>query len=220
MATLALKNADVRRIYHELTAEVSRLIAHPQIAYLLITLGILGLTVELWNPGSIVPGVVGGLCLLLAFFAFQIVPVSTAGLLLILFGLGLLILELKVPSFGILGIGGTISLLIGSIMMTREVPGVSVSLRVIVPVVIGLAGIVLFLGRLALNAQRRPPATGATALIGAVGRARTPLTSDPPGQIDVRGEIWRATSRTPVTPGQPGPRARDHRADASGRARR
>ncbi len=219
-ATLALANADVRRTTMSRRQQFLGWIAHPQIAYLLMTLGILGLTVELWNPGAIAPGVVGGLCLLLAFFAFQIVPVNTAGLLLILFGLGLLILELKVPSFGILGIGGTVSLLVGSIMMTRGVPGVAVSLRVIVPVVIVLAGIVLFLGRLALQAQRRPPATGVTALVGAVGRARTPLTSDPPGQIDVRGEIWRATSRTPVTAGQPGPRARDHRADASRRARR
>jgi len=200
-ATLALANADVRRTTMSRRQQFLGWIAHPQIAYLLMTLGILGLTVELWNPGAIAPGVVGGLCLLLAFFAFQIVPVNTAGLLLIVFGLGLLILELKVPSFGILGIGGTVSLLVGSIMMTRGVPGVAVSLRVIVPVVIVLAGIVLFLGRLALQAQRRPPATGAMALVGAVGRARTPLTSDPPGQIDVRGEIWRATSRTPITAG-------------------
>jgi membrane-bound serine protease (ClpP class) len=201
-ATLALTNANVIRTGMSRRQQFLGWIAHPQIAYLLMTLGILGLTVELWNPGAIAPGVVGGLCLLLAFFAFQIVPVGTAGLLLVLFGLGLLILELKVPSFGILGIGGTISLLVGSVMMTREVPGVSVSLRLIVPVVVVLAGIVLSLGRLALQAQRRPPATGLTALIGEIGRARTPLTADPIGQIDVRGEIWRATSRTPTASGR------------------
>jgi hypothetical protein len=114
-------------------------IADPQIAYLLLTLGTLGLTIELWSPGAIVPGVAGGLCLLLAFFAFQILPVNVTGLLLILFGLGLVILELKVPSFGALGIGGAISLLVGSIMVTREVPGVRVGLNIILPVVLILS---------------------------------------------------------------------------------
>jgi membrane-bound serine protease (ClpP class) len=161
----------------------------------------LGLTVELWNPGSIVPGVVGGLCLLLAFFAFQIVPVDTAGVLLVLFGVALLILEIKVPSFGVLGIGGTVSLVVGSIMMTRTAPGVSVSPWAIVPVGLGTAAIVLFLGRLALRAQRLPPATGREAMIGVVGRTRTPVGPDVAGQVDVRGEIWTATSQQPIPAG-------------------
>ena len=179
-------------------------IAHPQIAYLLLTLGALGLTIELWNPGAIVPGVVGGLSLLLAFFALQILPVDTTGLLLIAFGLGLLILELKVPSFGVLGIGGTVSLLVGSIMLTREIPGLpgmTVSLTVMLPVVLGLAGIFLFLGRLALKSQARPPTTGAEAMVGEEGRARTVIAPDAPGQVDVHGEIWRAYSREPLPAG-------------------
>ena len=77
-------------------------IAHPQIAYLLLTLGTLGLTIELWSPGAVLPGVAGGICLLLAFFAFQVLPVNYAGVLLILFGLALLVLEVKVTSFGLL----------------------------------------------------------------------------------------------------------------------
>jgi membrane-bound serine protease (ClpP class) len=178
-------------------------IAHPQIAYLLLTLGILGLTVELWNPGAIAPGVAGGVCLLLAFFALQILPVNTTGLLLVLFGLALLLLELKVPSFGVLGIGGTISLVIGSVMMTRTVPGVSVPLRVIVPVALSVAGILLFLGRLAILAQRQRPVTGADALIGLYGRTRTPLAPDAAGQVDVRGEIWRAESTVSLGAGDP-----------------
>jgi membrane-bound serine protease (ClpP class) len=169
-------------------------IAHPQIAYLLLTLGILGLTVEFWNPGAIAPGVAGGICLLLAFFALQVLPVNTTGVLLVVFGLALLLLELKVPSFGALGIGGTLSLVIGSVMMTRTVPGVSVPLRFVIPVALSVAGISLFLGRLALQAQRRSPVTGAGALIGLQGRARTPVTPGVAGQIDVRGEIWRAES--------------------------
>jgi membrane-bound serine protease (ClpP class) len=177
-------------------------IAHPQIAYFLLTLGMLGLTVELWNPGSFLPGVAGGLFLLLAFFAFQVLPVDTTGLLLVIFGLGLLILELKVPSFGVLGVGGTISLLIGSVMLTSEVPGVRVSYQVIVPVVLATAGIVLFLGRLALTAQRSVSVTGVEGLIGARGHALTALGPGGPGQIHVHGEIWRATSAAAVAAGQ------------------
>jgi membrane-bound serine protease (ClpP class) len=194
-------NADVVRIAMTRRQQFLSAIAHPQVAYLLMTLGMLGLTIELWNPGAVVPGVVGGLSLLLAFFALQILPINTTGLLLILFGLGLLILELKVPSFGILGIGGAVSLLVGSIMMTRETPGVTVSLGVIVPTVLAIAAIVLFLGRLALNAQARPPTTGAEGLIGAEGRTREPLATDTPGHIDVHGEIWRARSRASVPAG-------------------
>ena len=176
-------------------------IAHPQIAYILLTLGLLGLTVEFWNPGAIAPGVAGGVCLLLAFFALQILPVNTTGILLIVFGLALLILELKVPSFGVLGIGGTVSLVMGSVMMTRTVPGVSVPLRFIIPVAVSFAGILLFLGRLALQSQRQRPATGADALIGLQGRARTPVVPGGEGQIDIRGEIWRAESAVALEPG-------------------
>ena len=191
------------------TVEMSRrqrflsAIAHPQIAYLLLTLGILGLTVEFWNPGAIVPGVAGGVCLLLAFFALQVLPVNTTGVLLVVFGLALLLLELKVPSFGALGIGGTVSLIIGSVMMTRTVPGVVVPLRLIVPVALSVAGILLFLGRLALQAQRQRPITGVSALVGLPGHVRTPLTPGAAGQIDVRGEIWRAESPVPLHAGDP-----------------
>jgi membrane-bound serine protease (ClpP class) len=202
-ATISTANAEVRRIEMTRRQRFLSAIAHPQIAYLLMTLGLLGLTVELWNPGAILPGVAGGLCLLLAFFAFQIVPVDTAGLLLVLFGIALLLLELNVPSFGVLGIGGIVALVIGSVMATRQVPGITVSLGTIIPVALGLAAAVLMLGRLALQAQRRPPETGMEAMVGEVGRARTAVTPETPGQIDARGEIWRAVSREPLPPGAP-----------------
>ena len=199
--TVNTTNAQVVRVEMTRRQRFLSAIAHPQVAYLLMTLGMLGLTIELWNPGAVVPGVVGGLSLLLAFVALQILPVSTTGLLLVLFGLGLLILELKVPSFGVLGVGGTISLLVGSIMMTRQTPGIAVSLGIIVPAVLAVAAIVLFLGRLALTAQARPSTTGMEGLIGAEGRTRVPLAPDAPGQIDVHGEIWRALSREAVPAG-------------------
>jgi membrane-bound serine protease (ClpP class) len=169
---------------------------------MLLTLGMLGLTIELWNPGAILPGVAGGLCLLLAFFAFQILPVSTTGLLLIVFGLALLVLELKVPSFGALGIGGTISLVVGSVMLTRDaIPGVEVGLGLIVATALALAAIILFLGRLALAAQRRRPVTGVEGMLGLDGLAREPLEPGVPGYVDVRGEMWRASSREMVPAG-------------------
>jgi membrane-bound serine protease (ClpP class) len=199
--TVETTNAEITRVDMTRRQRFLSMIAHPQVAYLLLTLGMLGLTIELWNPGAIVPGVVGGLSLLLAFFALQILPVNTTGLLLILFGIGLLILELKVPSFGILGIGGTVSLLIGSIMMTRQTPGVTVSLTIIVPAVLAVAAIVLFLGRLAFAAQARPPTTGVEGMLGSEGWTRVPLSPDNPGQVDVHGEIWRAYSREPVPAG-------------------
>jgi len=202
--TIETANADVVHVTMSRRQRFLSAIAHPQVAYLLLTLGALGLTIELWNPGAIVPGVVGGLSLLLAFFALQILPVDTTGLLLIAFGLGLLLLELKVPSFGILGIGGTVSLLVGSVMLTREIPGLpgmAVSLTVVLPIVLGLAAISLFLGRLALKAQARPPTTGVEGMVGEEGRARTALAPDAPGQVDVHGEIWRARSREPLPAG-------------------
>lgn len=183
--------------------QVLSAIAHPQVAYLLLMLGTLGLTVELWNPGAILPGVVGGLCLLLAFFAFQVVPVSTAGLLLILFGVALLIVEIKVPSFGVLGLGGILSLAVGSLMLTDQVPGVSPRPALTVSVALAMATILLFLGRLALRAHRQPASTGVTAMVGLRGRALASVGPGRPTQVAVRGEIWNATAEAPVAEGEP-----------------
>jgi membrane-bound serine protease (ClpP class) len=200
-ATVRTQNIELRRIEMTRRQRFLGTIAHPQIAYLLLTLGMIGLTVELWSPGAILPGVVGGLSLLLAFFAFQILPVNTSGLLLIALGVALLILELKVPSFGALGVGGAASLLMGSLILTRDIPGVSLGLRLIVPAVLTIAPIVLFVGRLALAAHRQPAATGVGALIGQQARTRTAV-SPSTGLVDVRGEIWRATSDVPIDAGR------------------
>jgi membrane-bound serine protease (ClpP class) len=196
-ADIVVERAEMSRRQRFLSA-----IAHPQIAYLLLTLGMLGLTVEFWNPGAILPGVAGGLFLLLAFFAFQVLPINTIGLLLILFGMALLLLELKVPSVGALGVGGTISLLVGSLMLTREVPGIRVGYGVIVPAVLSLAAIVLFLGRLGVAAHRLKATTGAEGIVGERGSALTAIGPEAPGQVRVHGEIWRATSRVPLDRGR------------------
>jgi membrane-bound serine protease (ClpP class) len=194
--TLHTTNAHVEHL--EMTARQRFLstIAHPQVAYVLFTLGLLGLTVELWNPGSVFPGVAGGLCLLLAFLAFQVVPINTAGLLLIIFGLFLLILEIKIPSFGVLGVGGALSLILGSLIMMNRSEDIRVSLEVIAPAMLAVAGIFLFLGRLALNAQRLPARTGVNEMIGATARVITPIPSSGAGRVSIHGEIWNAILNT------------------------
>ena len=178
-------------------------IAHPNVAYILLSLGTLGLTIELWSPGAVLPGVAGGLCLLLAFFAFQVLPVNFAGLLLILFGLILLVLEVKVTSFGLLTTGGLISLLLGSmILMDSSAPELQVSLRVILPVTLGLAGILVFLVRLGIASQRGRPVTGEAGMIGEVGHALSAIAPGVQGRVAAHGEIWRAVADAPIAEGQ------------------
>jgi len=203
--TVTMRTAEARIVEMEMTRRqrVLSAIAHPQVATLLLMLGTLGLTVELWNPGAVLPGVVGGLCLLLAFFAFQIVPVNIAGLLLIVFGVALLIIEIKVPSFGVLGLGGILSLAVGALMLPGEVPGVAPRPALVVSVALALATIMLFLSRLALRALRQPAATGVSAMIGLRGRALAPIEPGRPMQVVVRGEIWSATAEVPVAEGDP-----------------
>jgi membrane-bound serine protease (ClpP class) len=170
-------------------------IAHPNIAYMLLTLGTLGLTIELWSPGAILPGVAGGLCLLLAFFALQILPVNAAGLLLMLFGLALFALEVKVTSFGLLTIGGVLSLVFGSMMLIdSSVPELQLSLSVVVPVVLAFTAIATFLVRLGLSAQRRPAVTGMEGMLRETGDVLSVIGPGAPGRVRVRGEIWNAVS--------------------------
>jgi membrane-bound serine protease (ClpP class) len=177
-------------------------IANPDIAYILLSLGTLGLTIELWSPGAILPGVVGGLCLLLAFFAFQVLPINSAGLLLILFGLLLLILEIKVTSFGLLTAGGLVGLALGAMLLVDSpVPELQVSRGTIVAVTLGIAAVMLILVRLAVRAQRQPAVTGAAGMIGQTGRALASIAPGAMGQVATRGEIWQAQSSDRIEPG-------------------
>jgi membrane-bound serine protease (ClpP class) len=168
-------------------------IAHPNIAYLLLSLGMLGLTIEMWSPGAIVPGVVGAVSLLLAFFALQLLPVNYAGLLLIVLGLVLLGLEIKVTSYGLLTAGGAVSLIFGSmILVDSPSPELRLSLRFVIPVVVGFVGVAAVLVRLGVAAQRQSPVTGVEGMIGQHGRALTAFDPGDTGRIAVHGEIWRA----------------------------
>lgn len=175
------------------------LIANPSLAYLLLLGGILGIAMELYHPGSVVPGTVGSICLILAFFALQQLPVNVAGVLLILLALVFFGLEIKVPSYGVLSVGGIVSLVLGSLFLYRPESLLRVSWSVLVPTVIVFSAFVLFVMALAARAQRRPPASGREGMRGEIGVAVTPL--GPEGKIFVHGETWNAVSSEPIAAG-------------------
>ena len=203
-STVVLRTAGAETLALEMSLRqrILSALAHPNIAYLLLSLGMLGLTIELWNPGAVLPGVAGGICLLLAFFTFQVLPVNYAGLLLILFGVALFVLEIKVTSYGVLSAGGVISLLFGSmILMDSSAPELQVSLNVIIPVVVGVSAVLIFLVRLAVASQRRRSVTGPSGMIDGEGVALTAFSSGTAGRVATHGEIWRAVADEPVAEG-------------------
>ena len=200
--TLKLANADVRTVEMTLPQQILSALAHPQIAYLLLTLGTLGLTIELWSPGAIFPGIAGGICLLLAFFALQVLPVSAAGLLLMMLGFVLLILEVKIVSHGLLAVGGIASLLFGSLMLIDSpLPEMQIGLRLIVPVTVSLSAIILFLVTLGLRAQSQPSVTGESGMLHSSGQALTSIDPGGVGRVATHGEIWTATAGETINAG-------------------
>ncbi|HTK68345.1 MAG TPA: nodulation protein NfeD [Candidatus Eisenbacteria bacterium] len=175
-------------------------IIDPNIAYILFILGFYGLLFELSNPGAVLPGVVGGICLLLAFLAFQALPVNLTGVALIVFAMLLFAADVKVQSHGILTVGGAAALLLGSIILLGGDRGVArISLSVILTAVgasVAFFGLVIGAG---LRAQRRKPTTGAPGMVGKQGTAMTDL--GPSGQVFVRGEYWTAEADQPIAKG-------------------
>ena len=189
--TLHTKNAKVERIVPGWRFKILDVVANPNIAYLLMMIGGIGIMMELYHPGMIFPGVVGGICLLLALFALQVLPVNYVGILLIILSLILFILEVKVASFGVLAIGGIISLTLGSIMLFQtEESAMRVSWSVIVPMVATVSAFFLVLVGLVTKAWLRPPRTGESGLVGEMGVAITDL--DLEGRVSVHGEYWNA----------------------------
>ncbi len=202
LVTLETKNAPVKVIEIRFRDRFLALITDPNIAYILMMVGMLGIFFELSNPGVVLPGVIGGISLILAFFAFQSLPINWAGLLLILFGVALLIAEIKIASHGVLTIGGVISMVLGSFML-YEAPeaGFRVSWAVILPTVGASAGLAIWAVSAGVRAMRRPPTTGAAGMIGQRAVVRAAL--DPEGQVQLDGEIWRAIAEdAPVPPGE------------------
>ena len=199
---LRTAGARVERVEMTWRQRLLSAIAHPQIAVLLFSLGSLGLTIELWNPGAILPGVVGGLCLLLAFFAFQILPVNYVGLLLLLFGLVLLILEMVTPTFGALAAGGLVSMVFGAVMLIDSpLPELQPGWPFVLTLMTALAVLVSLLGRLAIRAHLRPPVTGAAGMVGKRGEVIESIAPDASGRVATHGEIWSAAAREPIPRG-------------------
>jgi membrane-bound serine protease (ClpP class) len=197
--TLATKGVQAKAIEIGFRDRFLNLITDPNVAYVLMMLGMLGLFFELSNPGVILPGVIGGISLILAFFAFQSLPINWAGVLLILFGIALLIAEIKIASHGVLTIGGVIAMVLGSFMLydAPEV-GFRVSWAVILPTVGSTAGLFVWAVSAGVRAMRRPAVTGAAGMVGRLAVARGELA--PEGHVNVDGEIWRAVAEDGTIP--------------------
>jgi membrane-bound serine protease (ClpP class) len=201
---LATKDARVVEIRMTLRQRILSAVAHPNVAYLLLSLGMLGLTIEFWSPGAVFPGVVGGMALLLAFFALQLLPVNFAGVLLILLGLLFFALEIKITSFGLLTVAGVVSLLFGSLMLIDSgTPELQLSLGMVLPVVLGFTIVAVLLVRLATASQKQAPVTGDQAMVGQPAETLTDIEPGTAGQVAAHGEIWRAMSDEPIPKGAP-----------------
>jgi len=199
--TLDTEALQLEQLEPDWKAELLGVITSPTIAYLLLLVGVYGLLFEGYNPGAIFPGVIGAICLLLALYAFQMLPVNYAGFALIALGIILMIGEVMAPSFGVLGIGGVISLVIGSIILIdTDVPGFAVSRPLIGAMALvsalGLMGIV----GIALKARLRPVVSGREQLIGAEGTALANFNHE--GEVFAHGERWSAVSSSPLREGQ------------------
>jgi len=183
-----------------LRLEWLKAISDPNIAYLLMTIGTIGIIAELYSPGAILPGIVGAISLILAFYAFQSLPVNYAGVLLFLLGIVFFVLEASVTSYGLLAIGGIVSMLIGSVMLIKtDAEFLRISWSVILPVVTTAALFAFLIVGLGMKAMRRRPVTGREEMVGLVGVVKTALA--PQGQLAVHGELWEAVSDQPLRPG-------------------
>lgn len=198
---LSTAGALVERQEMNLRYRLLKAISNPSLAYILLMLGIYGIFFELSNPGTILPGVVGGIFIIIAFFSLQMLPINYAGLLLILLALILFIAEIKITSYGLLTVGGAISMFLGSIMLIDSpIPFLQISWAVIVPVVLLTVLFFLFAVGMGLKAQQKKPTLGKEATVGSIGIARTDI--DPKGQVFMEGELWTAFSSQPIKKGE------------------
>ncbi|MDD3539391.1 MAG: nodulation protein NfeD [Candidatus Caldatribacteriota bacterium] len=178
-------------------------LTNPNIAYILLFLGIFGILGEFNNPGALFPGIFGSICLILAFVAFQMIAINFAGFILIALGIIFFIFEMYTPTFGLLTAGGIISLILGSFMLTKDLaPYLKISTGIILTMVLATAGFFIFALTKGIKIQRKKPIFGKESMIGMIGTARTDL--NPNGQVFLHGEIWQATTsdEKPVKKGE------------------
>ena len=191
--TLHTKGAKRVVLTESLRDKILKTLSDPNIAYILMMIGLAGLYFELSHPGAIFPGVIGAMSLILAFFAFQTLPVNYAGVLLIGLAIVLFVLEMKVASYGLLSLGGVISLFLGSLMLFEgTAPGMGLSWRVLVPTVVMISGFFVAVAGLVFRSQVSKPRTGDKGLVGEVGVAKSRL--EPEGKVFVHGELWNAVA--------------------------
>jgi membrane-bound serine protease (ClpP class) len=193
--TLNTENAEVIVIEMNWQQRFLNILSDPSIAYIFFMVGLAGIMFEIYNPGAIFPGVVGVISLILAFYSLHTLPVNYAGLALIVFAVILFLLEIKVPSYGLLTIGGVVSLLLGSVMLIDPDSALEyarISWTVIIPVTFFITAFFLVAISLGIRAQLRKPTTGSEGIIGSIGEALETL--DPTGEVRVLGELWNAQS--------------------------
>jgi len=199
--TLKTAGAEVVMIKMGFRDKLLGIISNPNIAYILMILGFYGLYFELSNPGAIFPGVAGAICLILAFYALQTLPINYAGLMLIILAIALFIAEAFITSHGVLGVGGTIAMLMGSVMLIDSpAPVLQISWAVIIPVVAMSAIMFIITVTIAVRVYREKPTTGKEGLTGMLATAKTDILSD--GQVFMRGEYWNAWSDEPIKKGE------------------
>lgn len=198
---LSTAGAEIRNIEMGARYRLLDLLSNPNVAYMLLMLGFYGIFFELSNPGSIFPGVVGAIFLILAFFSFQMLPINYAGVLLILLGIVLFIAEVRITSAGMLTVGGTVSVFLGSLMLIESpAPFLRISYKVIVPAVLMTAAFFVFAAGAGLRAQRRKPTTGSEGLVGEQGVTTTDV--DPAGQAFIHGELWSVEAEERIGRGE------------------
>ena len=198
---ISIKNSIVEEIKLSWRQRFLKTITNPNLAYFLLILGIFGLYVEFTHPGFIIPGVIGGISLLLAFLSFQILPINYIGLLLIILAIGLFIAEIKVQGFGFLGIGGIASFILGSIILINSpIPEMRPAMSFILTISLTFGVIILFLTYKVYQAFNRKKETGQEGLIGEEGVAKTEINENG-GKVFVHGEWWNAFADEPITIG-------------------
>lgn len=199
--TLQLDNIYITQVKESLRTRVLKTISNPNIAYVLLMIGLAGLYFELSHPGAIFPGVVGGIALILAFFSLQTLPVNTAGILLILLAVVFFILELKVTSYGMLSVAGVLSLVLGSLMLFKGAgPHFQLDWMVWVPTVVVISGFFIVLAFLVVRAHVKRPWTGEDGLIDKVGEVK--MIEGYHGKVLIHGELWQAVFTEPVQNGE------------------
>jgi membrane-bound serine protease (ClpP class) len=198
---LATKGATVRELKMTLREKILATLTDPNIAYILMMLGVAGLYFELAHPGSIFPGVIGAICLILAFYSFQVLSVNYAGMLFIILAIVLFLAEIKVASYGLLSIGGTICLLLGSLMLFDSTsPFLRPSLAVLITTIAITATFFITIATIAFRAYVRKPASGSEGMIGLVGVVVSRIA--PNGRVFVHGEYWNAYSEEVIEEGE------------------